>query len=131
MLRFDHSATSEAPPEEVWKLLYDPARFTEWWEGMQTTQVGDGEFVFTPDGQPDLQVPHLLDARHDEDAVVISCLRHDVVFEWRLTPAPGRAGTHISVRLEAPDEKARIFENQRRAIATSVEQLAKLAARAP
>jgi uncharacterized protein YndB with AHSA1/START domain len=131
MLRFDHSATSEAPPEEVWKLLYDPARFSEWWEGMQTTQVGDGEFVFTPDGQPDLRVPHLLDARHDEDAVVISCLRHDVVFEWRLTPAPDGAGTHISVRLEAPEEKARIFENQRRAIAISVEQLANLAARAP
>jgi hypothetical protein len=130
MLRFDHSATSDAPPEEVWKLLYDPARFSEWWEGMQTTEVGDGAFVFTPDEQPDLRVPHLLDTRHDEDAVVISCLRHDVVFEWRLVPS-GRDGTHISVRLEAPDEKARIFANQRRAIAISVERLAELAARAP
>ena len=127
MLRFDDSAISAAPPEEVWKLLYDPARFTEWWEGMQTTEVGDGAFVFTPDAQPDLRVPHLLDARRDEDAVVISCLRHDLVFQWRLTRAPDGHGTHIAVRLEAPDEKAPIFANQRRAIAISVERLAKLA----
>jgi uncharacterized protein YndB with AHSA1/START domain len=131
MLRFDHSATSEAPPQEVWKLLYDPARFTEWWDGMQTTELGDGEFVFTPDEQPDLRVPHLIDTRRDEDAVVISCLRHDVVFEWRLAPVPGGDGTHITVRLEAPDEKARIFANQRRAIAISVERLAELAAGGP
>jgi uncharacterized protein YndB with AHSA1/START domain len=130
VLRFDHSVISAAPPEEVWKLLYDPARFTEWWEGMQTTAVGDGEFVFTPDAQPDLRVPHLLSARRDEDAVVISCLRHDLVFDWRLTRAPDGHGTHITVHLEAPDDKAPIFANQRRAIATSVERLAELAARA-
>ena len=45
MLEFEDSARSEAPPEEVWKILYDPARFTDWWEGMETTSVGDGEFT--------------------------------------------------------------------------------------
>ena len=130
MLRFQHSATSAAPPQEVWKLLYDPASFTEWWEGMQTTAVSDDGFVFTPDGQPDLRVPHLLDARRDNDAVVISCLRHDLVFEWRLARAPDGRGTHITVSLEAPDEKAPIFARQRRAIAISIERLAEVAARA-
>ena len=27
MQTFDQSAVSTAPPEEVWKLLYDPAQF--------------------------------------------------------------------------------------------------------
>jgi uncharacterized protein YndB with AHSA1/START domain len=45
MLEFDDGARSEAPPEEVWKILYDPVRFTEWWEGFETTSVGDGEFT--------------------------------------------------------------------------------------
>ena len=26
MLEFEDSARSEAPPEDVWKILYDPAR---------------------------------------------------------------------------------------------------------
>ena len=28
-----------APVEEVWKLLYDPARFPEWWEGIETRRA--------------------------------------------------------------------------------------------
>ena len=36
MLEFNDSARSEAPPEEVWKILYDPVRFTDWWDGMET-----------------------------------------------------------------------------------------------
>jgi uncharacterized protein YndB with AHSA1/START domain len=27
---FELSATSSAPVEEVWKLLFDPSRFPEW-----------------------------------------------------------------------------------------------------
>jgi hypothetical protein len=43
MLEFDDGARSEAPPEEVWKILYDPVRFTE--SCFETTSVGDGEFT--------------------------------------------------------------------------------------
>ena len=39
MPTFDDSATSEAPVEEVWKLLYDPARLVEWWEGIETRRA--------------------------------------------------------------------------------------------
>ena len=38
MPTFDDSATTAAPVEEVWKLLYDPARIVEWWEGIERVE---------------------------------------------------------------------------------------------
>ncbi|MDT7751773.1 MAG: hypothetical protein QOD96_5435, partial [Pseudonocardiales bacterium] len=35
---FELSGRSRAPVEEVWKLLYDPSRFPEWWAGVETVQ---------------------------------------------------------------------------------------------
>jgi hypothetical protein len=53
MPSFERSATAAAPPEEVWKVLYDPARFPEWWAGIETVEVttlpaGTGEPPPTP-----------------------------------------------------------------------------------
>jgi uncharacterized protein YndB with AHSA1/START domain len=126
---FDDSARSDAPPEEVWKILYDPMRFTEWWEGMETTAVGDGEFTFQQVGVPELQIPNRLEVRDYEQAVVISCLLHDLVFSWRLEPLDGGRATQISVHVEIPDEKVeRLGRRQREVIRASVQRLAQLAA---
>ena len=32
--------TAAAPVEDVWKLLFDPSRFPEWWAGIETVRVG-------------------------------------------------------------------------------------------
>lgn len=40
------TARSQAPVEEVWKLLHDPARFPEWWAGIETVRP-DGRDHFT------------------------------------------------------------------------------------
>jgi hypothetical protein len=129
VLEFDDGARSEAPPEEVWKVLYDPVRFTEWWEGFETTSVGDGEFTFQQVGVPELQIPNRLEVREDEQAVVISCLLHDLVFNWRLEPLDDGAATRISVHVEIPDEKVeRLGRRQQELIAASVQNLARVAA---
>jgi hypothetical protein len=128
MPEFNHSASSLAPPEEVWKLLYDPARFTEWWVGMRTAQIGDGEFVFVQEDLPDFPIPHSLRVRGDRRSVVISCQLHDLVFEWRLAPGPDEMGTSISVHAEAPEDEADVLARQEPAIRASVERLARLAA---
>jgi uncharacterized protein YndB with AHSA1/START domain len=130
MPAFDDSARSEAPPEEVWKILYDPARFTEWWEGMVTTEVGDGEFVFVQEGVPELPIPNRLEARREEGKVVISCLLHDLEFAWRLEPLDGGCATHISVHVEIPEHEVRLLDRQQAIIRASVERLAALAAKA-
>jgi uncharacterized protein YndB with AHSA1/START domain len=41
MPSFQRATTAAAPPEEVWKVLYDPSRFPEWWAGVETVEVGN------------------------------------------------------------------------------------------
>jgi uncharacterized protein YndB with AHSA1/START domain len=38
MPEFTMSTVSQAPVEEVWKLLFDPARFPDWWVGIETVR---------------------------------------------------------------------------------------------
>lgn len=128
MPTFDDSARSDAPPEEVWKILYDPARFTDWWEGMVTTEVGDGEFVFVQEDVPDFPIPHQLDARQEEGSVVISCLLHDLEFAWRLEPLDGGRATQISVHVEIPESEIGLLDRQRTVVRSSIQRLAELAA---
>ena len=131
MLEFEDRARSEAPPEEVWKVLYDPTRFTEWWEGMETTSVGDGEFTFQQVGVPELQLPNRLEVRDAGAVVVISCLLHDFIYDWRLEPLDGGRATRISVHVVIPDKKIERFEqHQRTMIGASVRRLAEVAAEA-
>jgi uncharacterized protein YndB with AHSA1/START domain len=120
---FHDSATSAAAPEEVWKLLYDPARFPEWWAGIGTVEVEDeGEYTMYPDGYPDFPMAQLLDTRRDEQRVTVSCLVSDLRFEWHLEPAG--EGTVITVDVEIPDAEAHRLESQREIIRTSLQNLA-------
>ncbi|MFL5826828.1 MAG: SRPBCC family protein [Thermoleophilaceae bacterium] len=127
MPTFDDSALSHAPPEEVWKLLYDPGRFPEWWAGMATVRdSGDGSFTFYADGWPDFPMPQLIDSAREERRVVISCQVSDLEFEWRLEPDGD--GTRIDVHVEIPDKEAERLEAQREVIRRSVARLAEVAA---
>ena len=36
MPSFHDTAISSAAPEDVWKLLYDPSRFPDWWAGIES-----------------------------------------------------------------------------------------------
>jgi uncharacterized protein YndB with AHSA1/START domain len=120
---FHDSATSAEPPEEVWKLLYDPARFPEWWAGIGSVDLQDGdEYTMYPDGYPDFPMAQLLDTRRDEQRVTVSCLVSDLRFEWRLEPAG--EGTLITVDVEIPDAEAHRLDGQREVIRTSLKQLA-------
>jgi uncharacterized protein YndB with AHSA1/START domain len=132
MPSFDAHATSHAPVEEVWKLLYDPSRFPEWWEGVATIAPsgagGDGDFTMYPDGYPDFPMPQELRTDGDGRRVTISCLVSDLVFEWRLEPMPADDGTRIAVHVEIPEQEAHRLDAQRGAVSASVRSLAALAA---
>ncbi len=127
MPSFRDSATSPAPPEEVWKLLYDPSRFPDWWAGIGTVEPGpEGEYTMYPEGYPNFPMAQLLDTHRDQQRVTVSCLVSDLRFEWRLEPAGD--GTLITVNVEIPDTEAHRLETQRQTITTSMQQLARLAA---
>jgi uncharacterized protein YndB with AHSA1/START domain len=127
MPSFHDAATSPAPPEEVWKLLYDPSRFPDWWAGVGTVEVGgEREYTMYPRGYPDFPMAQLLDTERDSQRVTVSCLVSDLRFEWQLEPAG--PGTRIIVRVEIPDDEAHRLESQRGVISESVRRLARLAA---
>jgi uncharacterized protein YndB with AHSA1/START domain len=124
MPRFDDTATTTAPVEEVWKLLYDPSRFPEWWEGVETVEPGGDGFTLYPTGYPDFPMPHTM--RTDGKRVTISCLTSHLLFEWRLEPTDAD-GTRIGVHVEIPDAEAHRLDAQRGAVSASLRSLAALA----
>jgi uncharacterized protein YndB with AHSA1/START domain len=127
MPTFDDSATTSAPVEEVWKLLYDPARMVEWWQGIERVEPsGDGEITIYPDGYPDFPMPQELRTASDGHGLTISCLVSYLVFEYRLEPLD--PGTRISVHVEIPEEEAHRLESQRAGVSASLRSLAALAA---
>jgi uncharacterized protein YndB with AHSA1/START domain len=126
MPQFSDAITTTAPPEEVWKLLYDTSRFADWWEGIETVETGDGDVTFYPDGYPDFPMPQMLETSQDGGHVKVSCLVSDIRFEWRLAEEDG--GTRISVDVEIPEEEAERLERQREVATASLRNLARLAA---
>jgi Polyketide cyclase / dehydrase and lipid transport len=128
MQTFDQSAVAAAPPEEVWKLLYDPAQFPLWWAGIGSVQTaGDvGDYTMYPEGYPDFPMPQALKTSRENGTVQISCLVSDLRFDWRLRQSG--SGTEISVHVEIPDHEAHRLDTQREIIRQSVRQLAELAA---
>jgi uncharacterized protein YndB with AHSA1/START domain len=126
MPTFDDVTTSSAPVEDVWKLLYDPTRFPEWWEGVETIAEpkADG-FTLYPRGYPDFPMPHTM--RSEGNRVTISCLTSDLVFEWRLEPTDGD-GTRIGVHVEIPEAEAHRLDAQRGMVSASLRSLAAVAA---
>jgi uncharacterized protein YndB with AHSA1/START domain len=126
MPSFHDTVTAAAPPEEVWKLLYDPSRFPDWWAGVGTVDVtAEAEYTMYPDGYPDFPMPQLLDTRREEQRVTVSCLVSDLRFEWHL--APEGSGTLITVDVEIPDAEAHRLDTQREVISESMRRLAELA----
>jgi uncharacterized protein YndB with AHSA1/START domain len=127
MPSFHDTVTTTAPPEEVWKLLYDPARFPDWWAGIGNVDVkGDGEYTMYPEGYPDFPMAQLLDTQRDQQRVTVSCLVSDLRFDWRLEPFSD--GTRITVDVEIPEAEAHRLDDQREVISESMKRLAKLAA---
>jgi uncharacterized protein YndB with AHSA1/START domain len=128
MPEFDDHAVSAAPPEEIWKALYDPARFPEWWvaaESVEDDASGDGDFTMYPPGYPDFPMPQQLRVSEKDQRVTISCMVSFIAMEWRLAPA-GDGGTEISVHVTLPEEEAHRLADQRAGIAESITRLAAL-----
>jgi uncharacterized protein YndB with AHSA1/START domain len=135
MPSFADTARSAAPPEEVWKLLYDPSRYTEWLVGVgsieDTRDDGDGRKSYTAyaDGYPDFPMPQLVESAREGERVVISCQVSDMRFEWRLESEED--GTRIDVLVDIPEKEASRLDDQRDQIRRSLVRLAQVAAVAP
>lgn len=128
MPTFALTAHSSAPVEEVWKLLHDPTRFPEWWEGVEKVRTSaDGDFTMWPAGYPDFPMAQRLQTTRGDGRVTISCQVSDLIFRWQLREA-GDA-TDIDVEVELPDHESHRLADQQRLLEHSIRTLAALAAR--
>jgi uncharacterized protein YndB with AHSA1/START domain len=123
---FALSAECRAPVEEVWKLLFDPARFPEWWVGIETVRTGaPGEFTQWPTGYPDFPMPQKLRVDQASERITVSCQVSDIDVVWQLTE--GGQGTAIEVTVSLPEREARRLDGQHQVIAESLRRLTALA----
>jgi uncharacterized protein YndB with AHSA1/START domain len=122
---FALTAHASAPVEEVWKLVHDPSRFPEWWQGIETVQTGpDDVYTMWPEGYPDFPMGQRLATAPGR--VTISCLVSDLVFTWELRPVGDE--TDIEVRVEIPEQEKHRLDTQRHLIEESMKALTRLAA---
>jgi uncharacterized protein YndB with AHSA1/START domain len=123
---FTLSASCRAPIEEVWKLLFDPARFPDWWAGIQTVRKdAPGQFTQWPTGYPDFPMPQKLKVDQVNERVTISCQISDIDIVWQL--AENGTGTAIRVTVSLPDREAHRLDGQHQIIEESMRHLTALA----
>jgi len=121
------TARAQAPVEEVWKLLHDPAKFPEWWAGIETVRTDtDDAYTLWPTGYPDFPMAQRLRTDRAGGQVTISCLVSDLEFRWQLSEA-GEA-TEIEVTVTLPEAEGHRLPAQRELITESIGKLATLAA---
>jgi uncharacterized protein YndB with AHSA1/START domain len=129
MPSFTDSATTPAPPEEVWKVLYDPTRIPEWWANIATAEPEDGKVTLYVDGWPDFPMPQLMTTSPDDRSVQFSCQVSDMDIKWRLAPLDA-GGTDIAVSVEIPDKEAHRLGKMQDEVGESIRNLAEVACRA-
>jgi len=126
MVEFHAEAACTAPARTVWKLLYDPQRFAEWWPGWERVESGTDGSVTRYDARwPDFAYPSAVTTGPTGDRIVVSCMLSDIVHTWAITPRT--AGCLLSVDVTIPAEEAARADE---AIATANTALATLIARA-
>jgi uncharacterized protein YndB with AHSA1/START domain len=127
---FDDSTITPAPAIAVWKILYDPLRFADWWCDVERVtpgdaRGGDADVTLWPEGYPDFALPQRVESHADDRRIVVSCTVSELVFEWRLESLS--SGTRIGVHVEIPEVEAAREATQRRIVAASLRRLAELA----
>ena len=126
MPEFALSASCRAPVEDVWKLLFDPARFPEWWVGIETVRADTpGEFTQWPTGYPDFPMPQKLRVEQAQERVTVSCQVSDIDVVWQL--AESGTGTSIQVNVILPEREAHRLDGQHQVIEESLRRLTALA----
>ncbi|MDN5859330.1 MAG: SRPBCC family protein [Pseudonocardia sp.] len=118
------TARAAAPVEEVWKLLFDPSRFPEWWAGINTVQVeSPNAYTLWMDNDP--QFPMLLRTDTRAGRVTMSCQVNDIDFSWQLAETP--TGTQITARASMPELEGGLLEYVREMVTSSLGALTTLA----
>jgi uncharacterized protein YndB with AHSA1/START domain len=123
---FTLTTQTQAPVEEVWKLLFDPTRFPEWWAGIETVQVKSPDaYTIWYDSAPEFPMPQQLRTDTRAGRVTMSCQVSDIDFSWQLAEAPD--GTEITARATLPPDEGGRLADVREMVSASLSALTALA----
>jgi uncharacterized protein YndB with AHSA1/START domain len=126
MPAFAASARCQVPVEEVWKLLFDPARFPDWWAGIETVRKdAPDQFTLWPTWDPDVPMTQKLRVDEANVRITISCQVRDIDTVWQLAEAG--TGTRITVNVTLPESEAHLLDGQRWLVERSMRRLTALA----
>ncbi len=126
MVAFEESVFCHAPPLHVWKLLYDPVRFSDWWSGVQRSEPSrDGVNFYLEEGTAPFPM-HIATAR-EASRVVIRCMATDDLYTWVLEPHPD--GCRVRVRVEVAEDETERLQARHDGLLASLPRLAAAAER--
>lgn len=129
MPSFREAVVCPAPPAEVWRLVHDPARMSEWMTDTARVEPGeDGTVTRYLVGWPDYPMPTRVRTQSEGARVVISCLVSDIDFRVALSPDPAGCGVEIEVSL--PEAEAARLDDVREVVVASLARLAERSASA-
>ncbi|HWI09450.1 MAG TPA: SRPBCC family protein [Solirubrobacteraceae bacterium] len=128
MPEFEESAVCRAPAEEIWKLLHDPARFPEWWAGLERVEPAGSEVSRYMEASPGFAYPTRVSTRREHGRVTVSCLLSDIRQDWALSRDAN--GCRVQVRVELPEAEAERLAAVRAEVQASLPRLVAAAERA-
>jgi uncharacterized protein YndB with AHSA1/START domain len=126
MPSFTASAVCRGPVEEVWKLLFDPARFPEWWAGIETVRKDAADqYTIWLAWNPDVPMAQKLRVDEANERITMSCQVREIDIVWQLAEAA--TGTSIAVNVTLPESETHLMDVQRWLIEKSLRRLTALA----
>ena len=109
----EESALCRAPALEVMKLLQDPLRYHEWWDGLTDAQPTADGLTRWMGAVPGTPIPTRIDLRRGAGGVVLRCEVTGIVHVWMIEPAGG--GCRVRLRAAVPAQEADRWLTQQRA----------------
>ena len=126
MIHFTETVVCRAPALQVWKLLYDPARFPEWWAGITRSEpTADGAVIQTSAVAGDY--PLSITATRESPGVMIRCPTTGSVYSWTIESY----SDGCQVQVEFPDGEQEQLRLSRERILASLPRLAAMAETTP
>lgn len=122
MIDFEETVVCRAPALQVWKLLYDPARYPEWWAGITRSEPTADGAVVQHSAWEHGDLPLLITATRDSPGVVIRCPATGKVLSWALEPHPD--GCRVRVRVQVPDGEHELLRTSRESMLATLPRLA-------